>query len=145
MSTSSGLAGSTTNTANTTFTEQHADQLGQRGDGRAERDQMFGTTTVPRGTSAFIGKNANVHAGRNVDLDARERVDVKAVGGGFGVGGIGVGAGIVIVSLDERVQAFVDSGARHLRRRGHRRPATSRSTRASARTCPGSASRSAAR
>ena len=74
--------------------------------------QMFGTTTVPRGTSAFVGKNANVHAGRNVDLDARERVDVKAVGGGFGVGGIGVGAGIVIVSLDERVQAFVDSGAR---------------------------------
>ena len=37
---------------------------------------IVGSQTVPRGTTAFIGRNADVTAGRDVDLDARERVDL---------------------------------------------------------------------
>ena len=137
--------GSTTNTANTTFTSNTPTNSVSGATGTPSGTQMFGTTAVPRGTSAFIGKNANVHAGRNVDLDARERVDVKAVGGGFGVGGIGVGAG-----HRDRLRwtsACRPSSTAALASPPPRspRPATSRSTRASARICPGSASRSAAR
>ena len=70
-----------------------------------------GSQTVPRGTSAFIGRNANVDAGRDLALDAHERIDLQMVGGGLGVGGLGIGAGIAIVTVDERVQAFIGSGA----------------------------------
>jgi hypothetical protein len=73
--------------------------------------QMVGTQTVPRGTSAFIGINAGIEAGRNLDLDARERIDLTMIGGGLGVGGLGIGAGISILTADEQVQAFIGRGA----------------------------------
>jgi hypothetical protein len=52
-----------------------------------------------------------VNAGRHVDLDARERIQLTMIGGGLGIGGVGVGAGISILSLGEQVQAFIGSGA----------------------------------
>ena len=48
--------------------------------------ETVGSQAVPRGTSAFIGRNATVTAGRHVDLDARARIDLTMVGGGLGVG-----------------------------------------------------------
>lgn len=73
--------------------------------------QIVGTQTVPRGTVAFIRANAGVTAGRHVDLDARERIDLQVIAGGLGAGGMGVGASISIVSVDEPVRAFIASGA----------------------------------
>ena len=73
--------------------------------------QTVGSLSVPRGTVAFIGAGAGIKAGRHVDLDARERLDVTMVGGGLGVGGLGIGAGIAILVPDEQVRAFVGTGA----------------------------------
>ena len=75
------------------------------------RRRPLAPQTAPRGTSAFIGNNATLAAGRHVDLDARERVDVTMVGGGLGIGGSAIGAGIAVLTYDEQVQAFIGSGA----------------------------------
>ena len=77
----------------------------------AQGETSVGSQSVPRGTSAFIARNADVTAGRDVDLDARERVELMMVGGGLGVGGVGLGAGIAVMTLDEQVTAFVGAGA----------------------------------
>ncbi len=77
----------------------------------AQGATSVGSQTVPRGTSVFIARNADVTAGRDVDLDARERVELTMVGGGLGVGGVGLGAGIAVLTLDEQVTAFVGAGA----------------------------------
>ncbi len=70
-----------------------------------------GTQTVPRGVSAFIGSNAGIDAGRNVDLDARERIKMTMVTGSVGAGAVGAGASITILVLDDPVQAFIGEDA----------------------------------
>ena len=70
-----------------------------------------GTQTVPRGVSAFIGSNAGIDAGRNVDLDARERIKMTMVTGSVGGGAVGAGASITILVLDDPVQAFIGEDA----------------------------------
>ena len=68
-------------------------------------------TAVSSGTSAFIGANATVSAGGNVDLDAREKIDLDITVGGIGLGGVGVGAGIGIVNINSDVQAYIGQDA----------------------------------
>ncbi|HSB87529.1 MAG TPA: hypothetical protein VLD86_14555, partial [Ilumatobacteraceae bacterium] len=73
--------------------------------------QTVGNTSVPKGTSAFVGTNAVISAGRHVDIDAHDRVEITLIAGGLGAGGVGIGAGIAILSVDEDVSAFIASGA----------------------------------
>jgi Ca2+-binding RTX toxin-like protein len=64
--------------------------------------------TLPRGTSAFIADNITVDAGRHVDIDARERIELDMLAGGVSVGGAaGIGAGIGITTFDTPVTAFI--------------------------------------
>jgi VCBS repeat-containing protein len=69
-------------------------------------------TSPTNGTSAFIGANANINAGDNLDLDAREKIEFQGlVGGaalGLGVNGLGFGAAIGIVKIEENVLAYID-------------------------------------
>ena len=67
--------------------------------------------SFPRGTSAFLAKNATVNAGRHIDIDAREHIELKSKIGGIGAGAVGVGIGVGIVNNDTPVTSFVDAGA----------------------------------
>ena len=107
----SGNITSTAGSANSTLTAKTPANGVSGSTGMPVSTVTVGTQTVPRGTSAFIGRSASVSAGRNVDLDAREHVKMTMVGGGLGVGGAGVGAGISVLIYDENVEAFVGQGA----------------------------------
>ncbi|MCR9293765.1 MAG: hypothetical protein NXI32_13655, partial [bacterium] len=77
-----------------------------------EGQNTLGSQAVTRGTSAFIADNAVITAGRDIDLDARERIDLQFFAGGFGIGlGGGVGAGISILNVNADVAAYIESGA----------------------------------
>ncbi|NOY98117.1 MAG: hypothetical protein GXP40_02795, partial [Chloroflexi bacterium] len=74
-------------------------------------DVINAQRTLPRGTSAFIAKNAVVNAGRHLDIDAREHIALTSKVGGIGAGAVGVGIGVGIVSADTPVTAYIDDGA----------------------------------
>ncbi len=73
--------------------------------------QTVGSASVPRGTTAFIGANANINAGRHIDLDASERINLRIIAGGLGAGGLGIGAGISVLTTGADVTAFIGQGA----------------------------------
>ena len=70
-------------------------------------DVVGSQSFLPRGTSAFIAEHSVVTAGRDVDVDARQRIDIKTKVGGIGVGGVGVGAGVAIVNVDNPVTSYI--------------------------------------
>ncbi|MBM4043507.1 MAG: hypothetical protein FJ279_00180, partial [Planctomycetes bacterium] len=65
-------------------------------------------THVPAGTSAYIGTQAAVIAGRHLDVSAQEHVDVHVVtGGGTLALGVGIGGAVSVVNVGETVTATV--------------------------------------
>ncbi|RKY41296.1 MAG: hypothetical protein DRP85_06715, partial [Candidatus Makaraimicrobium thalassicum] len=66
---------------------------------------------IPRGTSATINA-AFVYAGRNIELETRERVDMRMVAGGVGAGGIGIGAAVGVINNDSKVSAKMETAFR---------------------------------
>ena len=68
-------------------------------------------TAVTSGTTAFIGANNTVTALGSIDLDARDKVDMRVVSGGVGVGGAGFGASVIVVTVDRAVGAEVRGGS----------------------------------
>jgi hypothetical protein len=69
------------------------------------------TRTVPRGTSAFIGANALINVGNNVDIDARERVHLDMDAGAGNLSAGAGGAAVIVATLDTKVDAFIGDGA----------------------------------
>ena len=69
------------------------------------------TLTEPSGTVAHIRGGTTINAA-NVDVIARDRLDMKAKAGGVGIGlGVGLGAGIVVTTVNADVAAYIDPGA----------------------------------
>ncbi|MCA9167540.1 MAG: hypothetical protein KDB23_07715, partial [Planctomycetales bacterium] len=69
------------------------------------------SSQLKQGTSAFIANDATVVAGRHIDLDARNRIELIMLGGGLGIGGAGIGAGIAILNVDSDVSAYIGGDA----------------------------------
>ncbi|MEO8272583.1 MAG: hypothetical protein ABI620_00785, partial [Chloroflexota bacterium] len=68
--------------------------------------------TIPSGTTAFIGSGGIADAGRNVAVTASARIVLADVAGSVGIGGgAGVGAAILVDTIEESVHAFLASGA----------------------------------
>ncbi|MFO0880817.1 MAG: hypothetical protein U0840_26095, partial [Gemmataceae bacterium] len=67
------------------------------------------TTAPASGTSAFIGKDAVVTAGDDLDLHAAETVRLNGSSGGLSGGLAGVGAAIGVITINSNTQAFIDS------------------------------------
>ncbi|MFV0666095.1 MAG: hypothetical protein ACK5NS_20770, partial [Denitromonas sp.] len=67
------------------------------------------------GTTATIG-DANITTGGAIDIDARQDVNIKVLAGGASVGGVGLGAGVGVVTVnagtaaDVAAQAMLDAG-----------------------------------
>ncbi len=62
--------------------------------------------TNTAGTTATIG-DATVAAGGAIDLDARQDINVKILAGGASVGGVGLGAGVGVLSVNAGTAADV--------------------------------------
>lgn len=73
------------------------------------------STDVPAGTSAFIGSQVNVRAGRHVTLDAQEEIQAIQAAGGAGIGaGLfsgGAGGAVAITLIGSNVQAYIDGNS----------------------------------
>ncbi|MFU8776147.1 MAG: LEPR-XLL domain-containing protein, partial [Roseovarius sp.] len=69
------------------------------------------TFTIPQGTAAFIAAGASVTAGGDIDIDARQTSEIDVIVGGVGVGLLGAGGGIGIMTIDNDVTAFVETGS----------------------------------
>ncbi|HRO37696.1 DUF4097 family beta strand repeat-containing protein [Thauera sp.] len=69
------------------------------------------TRTLPAGTAAFVGEDADLEAGRNIDLDARTDVEFDALDGALAIGAIGLGAGVGVADFDNDTLAFVGRGS----------------------------------
>ena len=69
------------------------------------------TRTLPAGTAAFVGEDADLEAGRNIDLDARTDVEFDALDGALAIGAIGLGAGVGVADFDNDTLAFVSRGS----------------------------------
>src|SRR5690606_22574865 len=69
------------------------------------------TRTLPAGTAAFVGEDADLEAGRNIDLDARTDVEFDALDGARAIGAIGRGAGVGVADFDNDTLAFAGRGS----------------------------------
>lgn len=76
-----------------------------------ETPVLEGQTVVPDGTVAFIGTNASVTAGGDVGLRAEEHLTFSGIAGNIAVGGVALGASIVIGTVNGNVEAYIDNGA----------------------------------
>ena len=77
--------------------------------GKLSEDAVNATRLFPRGTSAFVTDGSTIIAGRHVDIDAREKIDLQTKLGGVGAGAVGVGVGLAIVNSTTPVTAFIGS------------------------------------
>jgi hypothetical protein len=68
------------------------------------------TTPPASGTAAFIGMDATVTAGGDVDVHATETVRVIASSGGISGGLAGIGAAVGVVTINSLTNAYIDSG-----------------------------------
>jgi hypothetical protein len=64
--------------------------------------------SAPAGTSAFIGKSAVVEAGRDIRINARERIDADMTSGSAAVGLASLGGGVGIANVRSQVRAYID-------------------------------------
>ncbi|WP_312523058.1 hypothetical protein [Anaerospora sp.] len=65
-------------------------------------------TTVPGGTSAFIGDNATISAGKDVTINAKDMVDYRVMNGGGALGVThGVGGAVGVLTLDANTDAHI--------------------------------------
>jgi filamentous hemagglutinin family protein len=86
-------------------------------DGNASRlavsPYLSNTTTVPlRNTQAFIGFDADVDAGRDVKVSAKDTtLAVVASGAGAGGGAAGVAGSVGVMLLHDSAEAFIANGA----------------------------------
>lgn len=68
-------------------------------------------STLPGGNSASIGQDARISAGRDIDLDTRDKIALDSKAGALSVGAVGLGAGVGVVSLNGANQAYIDGAA----------------------------------
>jgi hypothetical protein len=67
------------------------------------------TGALPAGTAAFIGRSATVDAGGDIQVNAKERIDVNIKSGAAAVGGFAsVGGGVGIANVRSQVRAYID-------------------------------------
>ncbi|MCU0548576.1 MAG: DUF4347 domain-containing protein [Leptolyngbya sp. Prado105] len=72
----------------------------------------FGSTApVLNGTSAFIGVNAVVNAGTDVNVTATETITLNQGIGNIAVGAVGVGGSVAIANINGNTQAFLAAGS----------------------------------
>jgi filamentous hemagglutinin family protein len=64
--------------------------------------------TVSAGTSSFIGKSADVQAGNNINLNAKERYDIDITSGAGAAGFAGLGGGVGVADINSTVKAYID-------------------------------------
>jgi hypothetical protein len=76
-------------------------------------EQLLQTSEQPfeRGTTAFVGRNASINAGEDIDIDARQNSNVTVIAGGTAVGALGATGGIGIVNIGNNVSAFLAGNA----------------------------------
>lgn len=63
------------------------------------------------GTTAYIGRDAVVTAGRDINVQAEEDLDYFGLAGGAAVGGVSFGGSIEIVCIGGNTEAYIDGGA----------------------------------
>ncbi len=75
---------------------------------RAASAVSVAPAAAPAGTSAFIGKSAVVEAGRDIRINARERIDADMTSGSAAVGLASLGGGVGIANVRSQVRAYID-------------------------------------
>src|SRR5205807_1062747 len=61
----------------------------------------------PAGTTAYIGDGVTVIAGDSVGVRAKERIEFTSFAGTASVGAVGIGAGVSIVTIGSKVDAYI--------------------------------------
>ncbi|BAS54198.1 GLUG domain-containing protein [Leptolyngbya boryana NIES-2135] len=76
------------------------------------RTTGFGATApVLNGTSAFVGVNAILNAGADVNVTATETITLNQGIGNITVGAVGVGGSVAIANINGNTQAFLAEGS----------------------------------
>ncbi len=90
-----------------------SDELDNKTGKLAVGKYMADTAKIPlHNTQAFIGKNAKVKAGENVDVTAKDStLAIVASGAGAGGGAAGVAGAVGVVLLHDAAEAFIADGA----------------------------------
>lgn len=68
------------------------------------------TTAVPGGTAAFVGTNAKINVGNDLDINASEKLDFTSRIGAAALGGAAVGGAVSVVTVDNNADAHVGRG-----------------------------------
>ncbi len=67
--------------------------------------------TLESRTTAYIGASAEIDAGNDVDVLARENTNVTLIGGALAGGVVGIGGGIAILNHASKAEAYVGKNA----------------------------------
>ncbi|MGB6295658.1 MAG: DUF4347 domain-containing protein [Rivularia sp. (in: cyanobacteria)] len=70
---------------------------------------LFNIRVVKHGTQAFTGNNANLQAGGNIAIQAKETSKVSSLAGGGSIGLVGVGGAVSVIEIKHNTQAFAGS------------------------------------
>ncbi|MEM7578444.1 MAG: DUF4347 domain-containing protein, partial [Cyanobacteria bacterium P01_A01_bin.80] len=68
--------------------------------------ELFNIRVVKHGTQAFTGNNANLQAGGNIAIQAKETSKVSSLAGGGSIGLVGVGGAVSVIEIKHNTQAF---------------------------------------
>jgi len=74
-------------------------------------DEFDTSATINHATQAYIGTGVSINAGNDIDVTAEEITKVHVLSGAIGVGLLGAGGAVGIVSIDNNSQAFVGAGS----------------------------------
>ena len=69
------------------------------------------TTSVPGGTTAFIGKNATIKAGGLLTVNAQDKLAFKTGVGAGSLGGVALGGAVSVITVANHAAAYIADGA----------------------------------
>jgi len=75
--------------------------------GKTEQVMKASGDAAKAGTTAYIADGATVSAGDSVGVRAKERIEFNSFAGTASVGAVGIGAGISIVTIGSKVDAYI--------------------------------------
>ncbi|HUU83030.1 MAG TPA: hypothetical protein VM243_05950, partial [Phycisphaerae bacterium] len=68
-----------------------------------------GTETA--GTTAYVGVDATVHAGNDVNIRATDRLEFDVIVGSAALGGLSLGGSVAVLNVNSNVEAFISEKA----------------------------------